>query len=80
MERQTSFGVGFQLQTDMLTLGPVADAFGHGGAGGSVHGRWPRQRLGFSYAMNLLRDDPGDTRAAALLTALYHCVEQEAAA
>jgi hypothetical protein len=30
--------------------------------------------------MNLLRDDPGDTRAAALLTALYHCTEQEAAA
>ena len=80
MGRQTSFGVGFQLQTDTLTLGPVPDAFGHGGAGGSVHGRWPRQRLGFSYAMNLLRDDPGDTRAAALLTALYHCTEQEAAA
>jgi CubicO group peptidase (beta-lactamase class C family) len=80
MERLTSFGVGFQLQTDMLALGPVPDAFGHGGAGGSVHGRWPRQRLGFSYAMNLLRDDPGDTRAAALLTALYNCVEREAAA
>jgi len=80
MERTTSFGVGFQLQTDMLTLGPEPGAFGHGGAGGSVHGRWPRQRLGFSYAMNQLRDDPGDTRAAALLTALYGCVEREAAA
>lgn len=80
MERQTSFGVGFQLQTGLLTLGPVPGAFGHGGAGGSVHGRWPRQGLGFSYAMNLLRDDPGDERAAALLTTLYHCVEQEAAA
>jgi len=80
MERTTSFGVGFQLQTDALTLGPEPGAFGHGGAGGSVHGRWPRQRLGFSYAMNLLRDDPGDMRAAALLTALYNCVEREAAA
>jgi CubicO group peptidase (beta-lactamase class C family) len=80
MARQTSFGVGFQLQTDMLTLGPAPDAFGHGGAGGSVHGRWPQQRLGFSYAMNLLRDDAADTRAASLLNALYHCVEQEAAA
>jgi CubicO group peptidase (beta-lactamase class C family) len=79
MERQTSYGVGFQLQTDMLPLGPVPDAFGHGGAGGSVHGRWPRQRLGFSYAMNLLRDDPADMRAAALLTALYHCAQREAA-
>jgi CubicO group peptidase (beta-lactamase class C family) len=80
LERLTSFGVGFQLQTDALALGPVPDAFGHGGAGGSVHGRWPRQRIGFSYAMNLLRDDPGDMRAAALLTALYNCVEREGAA
>lgn len=80
MERTTSFGVGFQLQTDTLTLGPEPGAFGHGGAGGSVHGRWPRQRLGFSYAMNQLRDDPADMRAAALLTALYNCVEREAAA
>lgn len=79
MERTTSFGVGFQLQTDTLTLGPVPDAYGHAGAGGSVHGRWPRQRLGFSYAMNLLRDDPGDIRAAALLTALHNCVGREAA-
>ena len=78
--RQTAFGVGFQLQTDLLALGPVRDAFGHGGAGGSVHGRWPRQRLGFSYTMNLLRDDPDDQRAAALLTTLYQCIQREAAA
>jgi CubicO group peptidase (beta-lactamase class C family) len=80
MGRQTSFGVGFQLQTDTLPLGPPADAFGHGGAGGSRHGRWPRQRLGFSYAMNLLRDDPGDVRAEMLLTALHGCLDKEAAA
>ena len=78
--RVTSFGVGFQLQTELRTLGPMADAYGHGGAGGSVHGRWPRHRLGFSYAMNQLRDDPRDVRAAALLAALCHCVEREAAA
>lgn len=28
---------------------------------------------GFSYAMNFLRDDPGDDRAAGLLAALYAC-------
>lgn len=76
--RVTTFGVAFQLQTEDRQLGPVPDAYGHGGAGGSVHGRWPRREIGFSYAMNQLRDDPGDTRAAALLTALYHCVEREA--
>jgi CubicO group peptidase (beta-lactamase class C family) len=80
LERLTSFGVGFQLQADAHALGPPPDAFGHGGAGGSVHGRWPQQRIGFSYAMNLLRDDPSDMRAAALLAALYDCVEREGAA
>jgi CubicO group peptidase (beta-lactamase class C family) len=41
---------------------------------------WLCGRIGFSYAMNLLRDDPGDVRAAALLAALYTCVEREGAA
>jgi hypothetical protein len=70
------FGVGFELQNELLLLGPAADAFGHTGAGGSVHGRWPGADLGFSYAMNLMRDDDpsGDPRAAALLGALAQCL------
>jgi CubicO group peptidase (beta-lactamase class C family) len=76
----TSFGVGFELQTDRLPLGPPADAFGHGGAGGSKHGRWPRQRLGFSYVMNLLNDEAVDRRGPALLNALYSCLTRQAAA
>jgi CubicO group peptidase (beta-lactamase class C family) len=71
-----SFGVGFELQTDQRPLGPPPDAFGHGGAGGSKHGRWPRQRLGFSYAMNLLHDEAVDKRGTALLGALYDCVQR----
>lgn len=74
-----SFGVGFELQTDQCPLGPPPDAFGHGGAGGSKHGRWPRQRLGFSYAMNLLHDEGVDKRGKALLDALYDCVSGQAA-
>jgi CubicO group peptidase (beta-lactamase class C family) len=67
-----SFGVGFQLQTDELRpFGPPPEAFGHGGSGGSRHGRWPKQRIGFSYAMNLMRDDVDDVRATRLLEALY---------
>lgn len=76
----TSFGVGFELQTDRLPLGPPADAFGHGGAGGSKHGCWPRQQLGFSYAMNLLCDESVDVRGTALLDALYSCIDRQAAA
>jgi CubicO group peptidase (beta-lactamase class C family) len=68
-----AFGVGFELQTEVARLGPAAGAFGHTGFGGSVHGAWPEQRLGFSYAMNELReDDPAnDPRSQALLRALF---------
>jgi len=66
------FGVGFELQTEATALGPPPEAFGHGGAGGSSHGCWPEQRVGFSYAMNLMRDgEPVDPRARALLAALH---------
>ena len=74
--RWTSFGVGFQLQTDELALGRPRDAFGHCGAGGSKHGCWPKQRVGFSYAMNLFfADDAADSRGKSLLGALYSALE-----
>ncbi len=61
---QLVYGIGFQLQNDAHAFGPPTEAFGHTGAGGSVHGGWPRERVGFSYAMNELRDLPdGDPRA-----------------
>jgi len=69
-----AFGVGFALQTEVMLLGPVDDAFGHGGAGGSIHGAWPDQGVGFSYAMNDLRNPKPDPRAQALLSALHEAV------
>jgi CubicO group peptidase (beta-lactamase class C family) len=70
-----AFGIGFALQTEIRVFGPPADAFGHGGAGGSVHGAWPAERVGFSYCMNELRDDREvDPRAQALLDALHQAV------
>ena len=63
-----AFGVGFALQTEEAELGPVPDAFGHGGAGGSLHAAWPSRRTGFSYAMNEARNDL--ERPHALLDAL----------
>ena len=66
-----AYGVGYELQTEQGVLGPAAGAFGHTGAGGSIHAAWPEQRVGVSYAMNELRDDPaGDPRSQALLRAL----------
>jgi CubicO group peptidase (beta-lactamase class C family) len=76
---QRRFGVGFALQSEGSSLGPPNDAFGHGGAGGSIHGAWPSRRVGFSYAMNLMRDDePADPRAEALLTALDRALPETA--
>ena len=65
-------GIGFQLQTELRSLGPPDLAFGHNGAGGSSHGAWPEHRIGFSYAMNLMHDSTsGDQRALNVLSALH---------
>ncbi|HXY81797.1 MAG TPA: serine hydrolase domain-containing protein [Gaiellaceae bacterium] len=72
--RPYAFGVGFELQTDLRTLGPPPSAFGHTGSGGSSHGAWPDKRVGFSYAMNELRSEAEDDRARRLLAALHEAV------
>ena len=69
-----AFGFGFQVQGESRDLGPVRDAFGHSGAGGSMHGAWPGVRVGFSYAMNRLLDADPDPRRKALLDALHAAV------
>ncbi len=69
------FGVGFQLPSETIYFGPAGpagDGFGHGGAGGSHHGAWPSLGIGYSYAMNQMRDSARpDPRAKALLEALH---------
>jgi CubicO group peptidase (beta-lactamase class C family) len=73
---ETRFGVGFQLQVGDR-FGPVTEAYGHVGAGGSVHGAWPDDRIAFSYVTNLLRDDEHSLdRAHIILDALYRAVRQ----
>lgn len=72
--KEMRYGVGWALQTEARELGPAELAFGHGGAGGSLHGAWPREGVGFSYVMNLMRNDEEDARAASLLAALYTCL------
>lgn len=72
LDEPQAFATGFELQTKDMPFGPVADAFGHRGAGGSVHGAWPEMRTGFSYAPNLLASfGEIDTRGLALLRALH---------
>jgi CubicO group peptidase (beta-lactamase class C family) len=75
LEKPMAFGVGFELQTVRMQFGPARTAFGHAGAGGSVHGAWPELATGFSYLTNTLREPPPvDPRADSLLRSLYEAV------
>lgn len=78
--RPYAFGPGFELWTELGRLGPVRDAFGHTGSGGSTHGAWPSLRAGFSYAPSELRSEKEDDRGPALLGVLHACVSRAAAA
>jgi CubicO group peptidase (beta-lactamase class C family) len=71
-----AFGVGFELQTELGALGPPADAFGHTGSGGSAHGAWPDEGVGFSYLPTTLRSWDTDDRARRRLAALYGEIRQ----
>lgn len=72
--RPYAFGVGFELQTELGAFGPIRAAFGHTGTGGSVHGCWPAERVGFSYAMSELRPESDDGRARRLLEIVRSCL------
>lgn len=73
--RPYAYGVGFELQTELEAFGPPRDAFGHSGSGGSRHGAWPDERVGFSYAMNELVPEERDDRSRRLLAALHDALE-----
>jgi CubicO group peptidase (beta-lactamase class C family) len=71
------FGAGFELQIPELPrYGPEDDAFGHSGAGGSIHGAWPRLGVGFSYCTNVMRAEEADDRGRNILRCLHACLEE----
>lgn len=69
--KPSRFGLGFQLASAESTFGPSPNAFGHGGAGGSVGFADPDARLSFAYAMNLAGPRYGSPRTKALVDAVY---------
>jgi CubicO group peptidase (beta-lactamase class C family) len=70
---ETAFGLGYQLPTPFIALAPSAEAFGHGGLGGSLGFADPQRDLAAAYVMNQLRfpSTTEATRAQALTQALY---------
>lgn len=69
-DRPLRFGLGFELDDPIGTYGPVDRAFGHSGAGGSLHGAWIDEGLGFSFLSNEMLTENVDSRAKDLLEAL----------
>ena len=69
-----AYGTVFAVQTEQGRFGPALDAFGHSGAGGSIHGGWPSSGTGFSYTMNQMRIDPDDVRSRHVLKALHEVI------
>lgn len=72
--RPLVFGLGSELQDDLGTCGPERIGFGHSGAGGSVHGGWPRLGVAFSHTPCTMGAEGHDGRAQRLLTALHACL------
>jgi CubicO group peptidase (beta-lactamase class C family) len=68
--RPYAFAVGYELQTELMRFGPPRTAFGHTGSGGSTHGCWPEERVGFSFAPTVMWPEARDDRGARLLAAL----------
>jgi CubicO group peptidase (beta-lactamase class C family) len=73
-DRPLCFGLGFELADSIGSYGPEASAFGHSGAGGSLHGAWPDRNVGFSFLVNEMLAENADNRVQGLLAILHDLV------
>lgn len=65
--RPIVMSMGFERDDSIGSYGPIAPAFGHTGAGGSIHGCWPEAGISFSYVPRVMRTDQEDQRGKSLL-------------
>lgn len=68
--RPIAMAMGFEREDSINSYGPVGPAFGHTGAGGSIHGCWPFQKISFSFIPRVMRTDQEDQRGKSLLKAV----------
>ncbi|MGV8995455.1 MAG: serine hydrolase domain-containing protein [Parvibaculaceae bacterium] len=71
LERDTRFGLAFQLPRPERPFGPNAGAFGHFGAGGSLGFCDPETGIAFAYVTNDMGPRWQNPRNAALMDAVY---------
>lgn len=74
LEREVSFGLGFQITRPDRPFGPNPNSIGHFGAGGSLGFADPDTGVGFGYVMNRVKPRWQNSRNRALVAALYSCL------
>lgn len=74
LQREVSFGLGFQVTRPDRPFGPNPDSFGHFGTGGSLGFADPDTGIGFGYVMNHIKPRWQSPRNKALVKALYSCI------
>ncbi len=74
LEREATFGLGFQPTRPDRPFGPNIGSFGHYGTGGALGFADPMARIGFGYVMNAVKPRWQNPRNRALVEALYSCV------
>ena len=74
LEREVTFGLGFQPTRPDRSFGPNPGGFGHFGTGGAVGFADPHARVGFGYVMNAVRPRWQSPRNRALIDAVYTCL------
>jgi CubicO group peptidase (beta-lactamase class C family) len=74
LERDVTFGLGFQPTRADRPFGPNAGSFGHYGSGGALGFADPEAGVGFGYVMNAVKPRWQSSRNRRLVDALYSCL------
>jgi CubicO group peptidase (beta-lactamase class C family) len=74
LEREVSFGLGFQPTRVDRPFGPNPGSYGHFGTGGAVGFADPAAQVAFGYVMNSVRPRWRSDRNQALIDTLYECL------
>ena len=74
LERDATFGLGFQPTRPDRPFGPNAGSFGHFGTGGALGFADPEAGVAFGYVMNAVKPRWQSPRNRALIEALYACL------
>lgn len=74
LEREVSFGLGFQPTRPDRPFGPNAGAYGHFGTGGALGFADPVAGVAFGYVMNAVKPRWQSSRNRRLIDAVYACL------